>query len=113
MRDIWNFPDTVEWPDASIAGYSVDATDGRIGTVDAVSHAPGDSYIVVHTGKIFGKRRLVPAGAVRQVSGETKTVFLDVDREAVEGAPDHHDDVDLNDRATRDHLAATFTAPKV
>lgn len=113
MRDIWNFPDTVEWPDASIAVYSVEATDGAIGTVDAVSHAPDDSYIVVHTGKVLGKRRLVPAGAVRQVSRETETVFLDVDEEAVKGAPDHDDDVNLHDPATRDHLAATFTAPKV
>ena len=113
MRDIWNFPDTVEWPDATISGYHVDATDGRVGTVDTVSHAPNDSYIVVQTGTVFGKRRLVPAGAVRQVSCETETVFLDVDQEAVQGAPEHDDTVDLHDPATREHLGATFTAPKV
>lgn len=113
MRNMWNFADTVEFPDASIVGYDVEATDGAVGSVEAVCHDVDDAYLVVTMGKLRAKHRLVPAGAVRQVSLDANKVFLDVGKEAVEEAPDHDDSLDHRDPDTRDRLAATFAAPSV
>lgn len=113
MRNLWNFADTIEFPDASIVGYDVEATDGEIGAVEAVCHDVDDSFVVVTTGKLRAKHRLVPAGAVRQVSLEAHKVFLDVGKNAVEEAPDHDESLDHHDPETRDRLAATFAAPTV
>jgi hypothetical protein len=107
----WNYPDAITVSDHSLVGYDVEATDGPIGKVDAASHDPDDSYIVVDTGFwIFGKQRLVPASAVSQVNFERQKVFLSVDKDTVKRAPDHHDG-HRPDPAVRDQFAAPFIAP--
>lgn len=111
---LWNFPGTVVLPDESIVGYRVEAVDRPLGTVDAVAHALDAAYLVVGTGgRLAGRQRLVPAGAVRQISIEARRVFLGVPGAAVDGAPalddlDDLDDLDLHDDGTRDRLTATF-----
>jgi hypothetical protein len=88
MADNWNYADTVEFPAEPIAGYDVEATDGSVGCVAATSRDRDHSYVVVTSGAwIFKRERLVPAGAVRQVSPEARKVFLNVDRATVKQAP--------------------------
>src|ERR1700759_2538178 len=48
-----------------LAGYHVEALDGRIGSIDEASYDVGRSYMVVDTGPgIFGHKGLFPAGTV-------------------------------------------------
>ena len=48
-----------------MTGFDVEAIDGSIGKIDESSFEADNSHIVVDTGFwIFGKKRLIPAGAV-------------------------------------------------
>src|ERR1700746_2138918 len=43
----WSCPEGSVGHDESVKGYSVEATDGQVGTVSWASYAPGESYLVV------------------------------------------------------------------
>lgn len=93
MIDLWNYRLDIDIDDSGIDldGFDVEATDGHIGTVDEWSAADGNSFLVVDTGFwIFGKKRVVPARAVKQIDPDGKTVFVDMTKDQIEGAPDHH-----------------------
>ena len=93
MIDLWNYRIEIETRDVDLDGFDVEATDGHIGEVDEWSAADGDSFLVVDTGFwIFGKKRVVPARAVKQIDVDGKTVFVDMTKDQVKGAPDHHDE---------------------
>jgi len=49
---------------ASVKGFDVVATDGRAGRVSWATYAPSESYLVVTTGLLHRRHRVVPAGAV-------------------------------------------------
>ena len=64
------------WP-ADLNGFDVEATDGSIGHVDEARYDVGSSYLVVDTGPwIFGKKVLLPAGALTRVDLEDKKVYV-------------------------------------
>ncbi len=93
MTDLWNYRIEIEQTDIDLDGFDVEATDGPIGKVEEWSALDGDSFIVVDTGFwIFGKKRVVPARAVKQIDLDGKTVFVDMTKDQVKGAPDHHDE---------------------
>jgi hypothetical protein len=93
MTDLWSYRLEIETMDIDLEGFDVEATDGHVGKVDDWSAAAGDSYLVVDTGFwIFGKKRVVPARAVRQIDVEGQKVFVDMTKDQIKGAPDHHDD---------------------
>ena len=74
----------------AVAGYSVDASDGHIGTVDEVSYDAGSGSIVVDTGHwIFGKKRMVPAGVIEKIDSESRVVTLSCSKADVKAAPDY------------------------
>jgi hypothetical protein len=96
-----------------VAGYSVEASDGHIGTVDEVSYDAGSGSIVVDTGHwIFGKKRMVPAGMIDKIDGESRVVTLSCSKADVRAAPDydpgraddasHHAEVGEHYQAQRD-----------
>lgn len=88
----WDYRDT-EWTQSDLVGYDVEATDGGIGKIDEKTNDASASYVVVDTGFwIFGKKRLVPAGAISRVDTEDRTVFLDITKEQVKTAPDYDAD---------------------
>jgi len=61
---------------SSIKGFRVIATDGRAGHVSWASYAPGESYLVVTTGRLRRKHRVLPAGSVMQVGdGEVRVAL--------------------------------------
>jgi hypothetical protein len=69
----------------SIKGLAVRATDGRAGRVSWASYAPGESYLVVTTGRLRRAHRVVPAAAVTAVhDGE---VILSLSRAQLAVAP--------------------------
>ena len=86
--NIWNYRE--KWgDDREIAGFDVEATDGSIGKVDESSVEADNSHIVVDTGFwIFGKKRLIPAGAVTAVDFENGKVFVGLTKGQIKDAPD-------------------------
>lgn len=89
--NIWNYPDT--WLERNdVVGYDVEATDGRIGTIDEASYETDTSHIVVDTGFwIFGKKRLIPAGAVTRIDPATQTITVNLTKEQIKNAPDYEE----------------------
>jgi hypothetical protein len=78
--------------DTDVAGFEVEATDGRIGKVDEATYDTGGSYLVVDTGFwIFGKKRMIPAGLVERVDPEERKVYLRASKDDIKKAPDYDD----------------------
>ena len=93
MAAMWDFRDGVALSDAGIVGYDVEATDGRIGSIDESSADAGSAYIVVDTGFwIIGKQRLLPAGVIERVDDSARRVFVGLTKDQVKDAPDFKDD---------------------
>ncbi|MGR6322668.1 PRC-barrel domain-containing protein [Micromonospora soli] len=86
-----------------LTGYRVEATDGRIGSVDRASGEAGARYLVVDTGPwIFGRKVLLPAGTVARVDHLDRVVHVDRTRDQVKDSPafdpDDFDQPDYRDR---------------
>lgn len=87
--------DTDRGPDApgpgtpiDLTGYHVEATDGRIGSIDAASEDAGAQYLVVDTGPwIFGRKVLLPVGTVARVDHLDRIVHVDRTRDQVKESP--------------------------
>jgi hypothetical protein len=90
MTESWTYREgVVSEPGLSLIGYDVEATDGKIGSVDEESNAVGDSYLVVDTGFwIFGKKVVLPASTVTQVDPQEKKVYLARTKEEIKAAPE-------------------------
>jgi hypothetical protein len=74
-------------------GYDAEATDGSIGKVDDATDDISGSYLVVDVGFwIFGRQRLIPAGAVTGVDHDSKTVRVSMTKDQIENAPDYDGD---------------------
>ncbi|WP_328421456.1 MULTISPECIES: PRC-barrel domain-containing protein [unclassified Micromonospora] len=71
-----------------LVGYRVQATDGRIGTIDEASHDADARYLVVDTGPwILGHKVLLPAGTVARVDHRDRSVHVDRTRQEIKDAP--------------------------
>jgi hypothetical protein len=98
MFDAWNYRPDVAVNATDLAGYSVEAADGRIGKVDRSTHTMNDGYVVVDIGHwIFGRKTIIPAGVVNHVDRIEGIVYLDCTKERVKGAPDVPADGVLDD----------------
>ena len=85
---LWDYPETAGRTDAT--GYNVEAFDGSAGHVEDVALEQGVSYLVVDTGpSVFGRKVLIPAGAVDRIDREAEKVFLSLPREALDDAPQY------------------------
>ena len=79
--------------DLDLAGYSVHATDGDIGTIDEASYDVGSARLVVDTGPwIFGRKVLLPAGLVRDVDHAEQKVHVACTRQQVKDSPEYEPD---------------------
>ena len=88
--DTWQYRDSSWIQGADLVGYDVEATDGSIGKVDSATNDLSASYIVVDIGFwIFGKKRLIPAGAVTGVDHESGTVRVSMTKDQLKNAPDY------------------------
>jgi hypothetical protein len=95
MTNTWNYPADLsdELGGHDLDGYDVEATDGKIGTIDEHSAVAGAGYLIVDTGFwIFGKRRLIPAGVVRSVDPTERKVHVTMTKEQIKSAPDFDDE---------------------
>ncbi|MEU5910643.1 PRC-barrel domain-containing protein [Micromonospora sp. NPDC047527] len=74
--------------EVDLVGYHVQASDGRIGTIDEASDEADAGYLVVDTGPwIFGQKVLLPAGTVAQVDHQERVVHVDRTRQEIKDAP--------------------------
>ena len=75
-----------------VTGFDVEATDGHIGKVDEATYEAGASCLVVDTGFwIFGKKRMIPAGAVA-ASTRRAARFVGMSKDQIKDAPDYDAD---------------------
>lgn len=89
--ELWTYGTGVDRTNQWV-GYDVEATDGRIGKVDEMSTEAGRAHIVVDTGPwIFGKKRMIPAGAVSSVDHTDRTVRVAMTKGQIKDAPDAQD----------------------
>ena len=112
ILDIWTF--TAEPPgpvgeDIDLTGFTVEATDGRIGKVDEATTETSGSYLVVDTGPwIFGKKVMLPAGLVRRIDPEDKTVFVSADKDKIKDAPEFDEKTSRKDEGYRERLGRHY-----
>jgi hypothetical protein len=87
--DPWNYRDSADPDPQDLAGFHVEAEDGRIGVVDAASHTLDDGYLVVDIGVwIFGRTVMLPAGTVKLIDRNERVVYLDRTKDQVKASPD-------------------------
>jgi hypothetical protein len=92
MTDIWNFQSTDWSNDQNLAGYDVEATDGHIGKIDESTADADRQHVVVDTGFwIFGKKRMIPAGSIKQINHDAQKVFVGLTKDQIKDAPDFDD----------------------
>ena len=90
MSNTWSYRDTSWTEGGDLVGYDVEATDGSIGKIDEATYDTGAGRIVVDTGFwIFGKKRLIPAGAVTGVDHADKQVLVNMTKDQIKSAPDY------------------------
>ncbi|CAA9472640.1 MAG: hypothetical protein AVDCRST_MAG65-900 [uncultured Solirubrobacteraceae bacterium] len=91
MSDFFMFNETigkrVEEKD-DLEGYEVHARDGKVGTVMDVCDRPGESFIVVDTGRwLLSKKVVLPAGVLERVDHDADRIYVDRSRDEIKGAP--------------------------
>lgn len=87
--EIWTFRPDVPQGGTDLAGFEVEARDGKIGKIDEATGEAGSSYVVVDTGPwIFGKKAMLPAGVIRGVDRDAKIVYVDRTKEEIKNAPE-------------------------
>jgi hypothetical protein len=73
----------------SLVGYHVHATDGDIGKVDEASDEAGSSRLVVDTGPwIFGRKVVLPAGAIEAIDLDERTVKVRLTKDQIKDSPE-------------------------
>jgi hypothetical protein len=87
-----------------LSGFSVEALDGGIGSIDEATYETSQSYIVVDTGPwIFGKKVLLPAGVIQRIDLDSETVFVDRTKEEIKDAPEF-DEMNYRDEGYRSRV---------
>jgi len=80
-----------------VIGYDVEAIDGSIGKIDGTTNETDNAHVVVDTGWwIFGKKRLIPAGAITSADHENEKVAVQLTKDQIKAAPDFDESVSLD-----------------
>ncbi|BDM74315.1 hypothetical protein HEK616_78020 (plasmid) [Streptomyces nigrescens] len=89
MRSIWTYPAETGHDSAmTLTGYSVETPHEALGQVQRQMDDPGRQHLVVDTGVwFFGESVLVPAGIVRTIDTDTKTVTVNRTKDEIKAAP--------------------------
>jgi hypothetical protein len=91
-----------------LSGYTVEAADGRIGKIDQATYDTGDAHVVVDTGPwIFGRKVLIPAGAINHVDPDEQIVYVDRTKDQIKHAPEY-DEVKAAESDYREHIGAYY-----
>jgi hypothetical protein len=86
-HDIWRYRPGLGGTD-DLSGFSIEALDGGIGTVDESTNDGKGSFLVVDTGPwIFGKKVMLPAGVIDRVDFDTESVYVNRTKDEIKNAP--------------------------
>ncbi len=110
---IWRYHDSVERRAGDdLTGYSVEAIDGTVGTVEARVDDVGSACLVVDTHVwIFGRHVLLPAGLVSSIDHDRGTIYLARTKKDIEDAPEFDREKHIGDDEYRRRLAGHYGAP--
>ncbi|MFI7443420.1 hypothetical protein [Nonomuraea indica] len=89
--ELWDYrPDVYDRGSSlDLVGYHVQATDGKIGTVDEATYEVGASYLVVDTGPwIFGKKVMLPARVVTRIDPQEREVHVSRTKAEIKDSPE-------------------------
>ncbi|GAA3067230.1 PRC-barrel domain-containing protein [Streptosporangium carneum] len=108
-ENLWTYrPGVVGHEGLSLIGYDVEATDGKIGSVDEESNAVGDSYIVVDTGFwIFGKKVVLPASTITEIDPQDQKIYVARTKDEIKDAPEF-EETTYRDSAYRQGLGEYY-----
>ncbi|MCG5213122.1 PRC-barrel domain-containing protein [Streptosporangium sp. KLBMP 9127] len=91
-----------------VVGYDVEATDGKIGSVDDATYDVGQSYLIVDTGPwIFGKKVMLPASTVTQIDPQERKIYVARTKHEIKSAPEF-DASAFKETAYRDRLGEYY-----
>ena len=98
MVDITTWRETA-WRTTDLTGFEVEANDGGIGKVDEKTKDVQQlGFVVVDTGPwIFGKKVMIPAGAVTAIDTDDGTVFLDRTKDEIKNSPEFDENTFLDE----------------
>ena len=106
--DLWTYRDHASWQGSDITGFSVEAVDGEIGSVDEATYDVASSYLVVDTGPwIFGKKVMLPAGVIDRVDMNDQRVFVHRTKDEIKNAPEF-DEMNYRDQTYRTGLGTYY-----
>jgi hypothetical protein len=91
IENMWDYSPQAHSGDPALdlVGFDVEATDGKIGSVDEENNKVGERYIVVDTGFwIFGKKVVLPAGTVHQIDPQDRKIYVARTKEEIKDAPE-------------------------
>ncbi|WP_353945225.1 PRC-barrel domain containing protein [Streptomyces sp. HUAS MG91] len=85
-----------------LVGYTVEARDGSVGRVDAVSEEVGPEHVVVDTRDVLlSKKVLLPMAAVTRIDEKAQRLHVGHDAEKIKGAPRFDRDMRVTDPGFR------------
>ena len=89
MVEIYTWRETA-WATTDLTGFEVEATDGGIGKVDEdTQHVQAQGFLVVDTGPwIFGRKVMLPAGAITAIDHDDGKVFVDRTKDEIKDSPE-------------------------
>ncbi|GAA1387863.1 hypothetical protein GCM10009639_13590 [Kitasatospora putterlickiae] len=91
---MWDYGDAEGYATGTdLTGYRVEAEDGHIGKVDRHTMDVDAAHIVVDTGPwIFGREVLLPAGTIRRVDVNERTVWVNRTKDEIKNSPEYQKD---------------------
>jgi hypothetical protein len=102
VSNLWSYREGTTTNGLDVVGYDVEAADGSVGKIDDSTVEVDSAHLVVDTGWwIFGKKRLIPAGAISLVDHENKKVAVQMSKDEIKKAPDFDETATLDDSARR------------
>ena len=85
--ELWEFRSTI--PTRELTGFGVEARDGSIGKIDESTQDVGSAAVVVDTGPwIFGRKVVIPAGAIEGVNTDQKQVHVSMTKDQIKNSPE-------------------------
>jgi hypothetical protein len=99
MTNLWTYREgAIGNGNGDVVGYDVEAIDGSIGKIDSSTAEADSAHVVVDTGFwIFGKKRLIPAGAVTAIDHENGRVAVQMTKDQIKNAPDFDESLTLTE----------------
>jgi hypothetical protein len=110
--ELWTYRvDVIEMPMLDLAGFQVEARDGSIGKIDEATDETGSACVVVDTGPwIFGRKVMIPAGAVERVDTDDHKVYVNLTKDQIKDSPQFDPERHRDDESYRTQLGDYYTS---